>query len=126
MGRIGIENNLTVECRKQRMQQHQGITARVGAYCLGEIDDSTVSLRQWRFPQKELWWEPLDRVIHEAICILGVDFAGHFDGQFVERAIGCKRVDDISESILMLMQQAILRQIDTPRYNMLTFMVARG
>ena len=63
---------------------------------------------------------------HHAIGLLRFDLAVDRDCQFVERPVGGEGMSEVAERILVLMQDAVLRQIDAPVHHVLAVMVARG
>ncbi len=108
------------------MQECQRVAVGRGAHRLRKIDDLGVGLRQRRFAQEELRRKTLDRVPDQPTHVLGIDLAIDGNRQLAERSFGGEGMDDVAEGILVLMQQAIVRQIDAPGDNVLSVVIARG
>jgi NADH-quinone oxidoreductase subunit G len=79
----------------------------------------------WTHFRPATWEEALDRAAHHAFGIVGIDFAFDRDRQFAERSLGGEEMADVAEGILVLVQQAILRQIDAPAHHVLPVVIAR-
>ncbi len=126
MGRIGVEFHLAIERIHQSVQQRQLIAAGGRARAVGEVDNGGVGLRELGLAQEQAGREALDRAGDHALGVLGIDLALDRDRQFAKRPLGGKGMADIAEGVLVLVQQAILRQIDPPGDHILSVVIARG
>src|SRR5262249_24163763 len=106
------------------MQQREIVATRTGAGGRCEVDDWGVRLGQRCLAQKKFGREAFDAAFDEAVGVVSVDFAIDLDAQFVERALGRERMNDVAERMLMMMQQTIFGQVDPPGQDMLSLMVA--
>ena len=82
-------------------------------------------MRERGLAQEQAGRKTLDRAADDAFGILGVDLAFDRDRQFAKRSLGGEGMGDVAEGVLVLVQQAILRQVDAPVYHILPVVIAR-
>ena len=124
--RIGIEGDLTVERRKEGVQQREIVAIRSGLCCLRKVDDRGVGPRQRGFAQEKLRRKTFDGALHQATGVLRVDFTVDLNAQSVERTLGRERMNYVAEGIFVLVQKTIFGQVDPPGQDVLSLMVAWG
>src|SRR5215468_4671983 len=57
---------------------------------------------------------------------MDIDLTLDRNRQFIEESLSRERMGDIAERVLVLMQPAILRELDSPADHILSIMIARG
>lgn len=125
MSRISVESHFAIEPGHQGVRERQVVVGRFSAHGMRKFADRSIGLRERCIAKIELGRKTLDSTAYEAIGVLRVDFAFHGDGQILERTFRRERMDNVAERVFVLMQQAILRQVDAPHDHMLPIMVAR-
>ena len=109
------------------MQQRQRIGCRASARALSAKSTMAASgSRQRGLAQEQCRRKALDRAGDHAFGVVRIDLALDRDRQFAERPFGGEGMADVAEGVLVLVQQAILRQIDAPVDHILPVVIARG
>src|SRR4051794_36586997 len=124
MRRVRIVFHLAVDAAEQRVQDSERII-RSAAGLTREIRDRKVRLRKRGRAQIKTWREALDRPAHDAARVLHVDLALDFHAKFGKRAFRRKGVRDVAESVLMLVETAVLADVDTPTNDIVAVVIAR-
>ena len=71
--RVGVERDLAIESRHQRVKKRQSVAIGAGPHRSREIDNCSIGMRQRRLAQEELRRKPFDRAIHQPVGILCID-----------------------------------------------------
>ena len=116
MGRIGVVDDLMAHPIEQPVQKRRA-TSVVPAWraVAGELDDRRIGARQRGLAQIEARRKALHRAADDAVGRLGLHFAFDAGREAArERSVGREGVHDIAEGVLVLVEPAILRNVDPP------------